>query len=213
MPTIIEDPAAVFPQCPAYGFEVQPTYLVKIISREGGFERRQRVWSRPLSKYSAVPLGEQPQADIENVLYFWHAMGGMSSGFRFLDQLDYQSCRLDEEPSVTDQPIEANPDSPAKYILTKQYTVGSIVQVREILRPIGSTIMIANEEGTAQTDWTLDCSCGLVTPGESFSGVPTFWGGMFHVWVRFDAQFTPQFSNFKILSANIQLQELRMPLP
>jgi uncharacterized protein (TIGR02217 family) len=213
VPTLIEDPAAVFPQCPTYGFTPEPSYLVKIISREGGYERRQRVWSRPISKYSAVPLGDQPQADIENVLYFWHAMGGMSTAFRFLDQIDYMSCRLNAEPAVTDQPIEANPDSPSRYILTKQYTFGAYTQVREILRPIGSTIMIANEEGTPQEDWTLDTTCGLVTPGETFSGIPSFWGGMFHVWVRFDAQFAPQISNFKIISANIQLQEIRMPLP
>lgn len=211
---ITADPAAVFPACPTFGFVAEPNYLVKIVSREGGYERRQRVWSRPLSKYTTVPLGDQAQADVEAVLYFWHAMGGMSSGFRFRDWIDYKSCKLDDTPSAIDMPFEPSNDSPPHYQLIKEYTVGSVIQVREIQRPVGSTILVANELGEAQdpSTWTLDETTGVLTPNGGFSGTPTAWGGEFDVYVRFDAQLNPSFSNYSVLNVSIQLAELRQPL-
>jgi uncharacterized protein (TIGR02217 family) len=212
MSTIIPDPAERFPSCPTFGFVAEPNYLVKITSREGGYERRQRVWSRPLSKYTGVPFGDQPQADIEQILYFWHAMGGMWSGFRFKDWVDYKSCRLDATPAPTDMPLIMSGDSPASFRLLKEYVAGSTIQQREITRPRGSTIMIANSSGAEQSDWTLDEATGLVTIGGGFVGTPASWGGEFEVWARFDAQFNPAISNFNIMNVSVQLAEIRVPL-
>lgn len=208
--TVTADTSPIFPECPTFGFTAEPNYLVKITAREGGQERRQRVWSRPLSKYTAVPLGDRAQQDIENVLYFWHAMGGMSTPFRFKDYMDFQSCRLDEQPHYTDQPIVV--DANDHYRLIKQYQFGSAIQQREIQRPDGDTVTISNGSGVPQTDWVLDESTGIVTIGGGFSGVPSFWGGEFFVWVRFDGQFNPSISNHKIQNATIQLTELRQPI-
>lgn len=212
MPTIVHDTSEVFPGCPTFGFVAEPNYLVKITSREGGFERRDRKWARPLTKYTGVPMGDRPQADIEQILYFWHAMGGMWSGFRFKDWTDFKSCRLDASPLATDMPLAASGDSPASFRLIKQYRAGSTIQEREITRPIGSTIHIANEVGATQTAWTLDEKTGLVTIGGGFSGTPTSWGGEFDVWVRFDAQFNPTFSNHNIMNVSVSLAEIRVPL-
>jgi uncharacterized protein (TIGR02217 family) len=210
--TIIADPAERFPICPTFGFVAEPNYLVKITSREGGYERRQRVWSRPLSKYTGVPFGDQPQADIEQILYFWHAMGGMWSGFRFKDWIDYKSCRLDDEPTATDMPLVLSGDSPTSYRLLKEYQAGTTIQQREITRPCGSTIAIANSSGVTQTAWTLDESTGLVTIDGGFVGTPASWGGEFDVWCRFDAQFNPAVSNFNVMNVTVQLAEIRVPL-
>ena len=209
---IVEDPAETFPACPTYGFSSLPNYLVKITAREGGFERRNRVWSRPLHKYSGSPFGDKPQIDIENILYFWHAMGGMSSGFRFKDWIDYKSCRRGETPLATDMPLALSGDSPASYRLVKQYIAGATIQEREIARPIGSSILVANELEAAQTDFTIDEATGLLTPGGSFAGTPTSWGGEFMVWCRFDSIFNPVISNFNIMSATCDLAEIRTAL-
>jgi uncharacterized protein (TIGR02217 family) len=214
--TIIPDTSAIFPNCPTFGYISEPNYLVKITSREGGFERRQRMWSRPLTKITASPSGDQSNVDIQAVQTFWHAMGGLSSAFRALDWTDYKSCLLNETPAATDMPLVLSGDSPASYRLMKQYVVGSIIQQREILKPVGSTILIANETGTPQTDWTLDESTGLLTKGGTFSGTPHSWGGEFYIWCRFDAQFNPTISNWgagPIMNVTIQLAELRLPLP
>jgi len=211
---ITEDTSPIFPTCSTFGFTAEPNYLVKITAREGGFERRQRVWSRPLSKYTAVPLGNRSQSDIEDVLYFWHAMGGMSTAFRFEDQIDFKSSRLSVNPSYLDMPIVPTTDSPPRYQLVKQYVIGSITQEREIQRPKGDTIEIANGSGELQDEstYTLDESTGVLVPNGGFSGVPSFWGGEFYVWVRFDGQFNPAISDYKIQNATIQLTELRQPL-
>ena len=213
--TIIADTSPIFPACPTFGFTAEPEYLVKITAREGGYERRDRKWSRPLIKFTGVPLGDQPQADIEAVLYFWHAMGGMSSPFRFKDWTDFKSCRLDATPAATDQPLVPSGDTPVSYRLVKQYVVGSVIQQREILRPVGSSILIANETGAVQSaaDWHLDESTGLVTLASGFAGTPTAWGGEFYVWVRFNGQLNPQISNFLAQNLTVQLAELRVPLP
>jgi len=212
---ITPDMSPIFPACPTFGFTAEPAYLVKITAREGGFERRDRKWARPLSKFTAVPTGDQPEADIEEVLHFWHAMGGMSSAFRFKDWSDYKSCSLSEDPEATDQPIIASLDSPPKLRLVKQYVVGSIIQQREILRPNGATILIANETGTLQpsSSWTIDESTGLLTVGGGFAGTPSAWGGEFYVWVRFDAQLNPQISDHRVQNVTVQLAELRVALP
>jgi uncharacterized protein (TIGR02217 family) len=214
--TIIPDDSPIFPNCPTFGYVSEPNYLVKITLREGGFERRQRMWARPLTKITASPTGDQPNEDIEAVMAFWHAMGGLSSAFRATDWTDYKSCLLSGIPAATDQPLVLSGDSPVSYRLVKQYQVGSIIQQREILKPVGSTILIANEVGVTQTDWTLDESTGLVTAGGSFSGVPTAWGGEFYIWCRFDAQLDPSITNWgsaPIMNVTVQLSELRLPLP
>jgi uncharacterized protein (TIGR02217 family) len=214
MSTIVADLAETFPTCPTFGFIAEPNYLVKITAREGGFERRQRLWARPLSKYTGVPTGNQPQDDIEDLLDFWHAMGGMSSGFRFKDWIDFKSCRLGATPHATDQPLVASGDSPASFRLVKQYPTktGRTIQEREITRPIGSTIAIANETGAAQSAWTLNEATGLVTIGGGFAGTPTSWGGEFDVWCRFDAVFNPSISEHQVMNVTVQLAEIRVPL-
>lgn len=214
MATITPDPSEIFPACPTFGFTPEPGYLVKIISREGGFERVDRKWARPLLKFTGVPLGDRPQSDIEDVLYFWHAMGGMSDYFRFKDWSDYKSCRLHATPSPLDMPLIPSGDSPTgSYRLVKQYVWGSKIQEREITRPLGSSIRVANESGAEQHDFTLDEATGLLTPGGSFTGTPTTWGGDFYVWCRFDAQFAPQITNHEVQNATIQLAEKRVNLP
>lgn len=216
VPTIIPDTSEIFPNCPTFGYVSEPNYLVKITAREGGYERRQRMWSRPLVNITASPSGEQPNADIQAVMAFWHAMGGLSTAFRATDWTDYKSCLLDQVPAPTDMPLVVSGDSPASYRLVKQYVAGSVIQEREILRPLGSSIRIANETGTEQFDWTLNEATGLLTKGGTFAGTPTSWGGEFYIWCRFNAQLDPTISSWgsgPIMSVTVQLAEIRVPLP
>ncbi len=217
---IVTDTSPIFPACPTFGFTSEPEYLVKITAREGGYERRDRKWARPLIKFTGVPLGDQPQAEIEAVLTFWHAMGGMSMPFRFKDWTDYKSCGLNATPAATDQPILTTTDTPPKLRLVKEYVAGistpvPVIQQREILRPNGATLLIANQLGAVQpaSSWSVDESTGLLTIEPTFAGTPTAWGGEFYCWVRFNAQLNPQISNYQVQNVTIQLAELRVPLP
>ncbi len=201
-----------FPNCPSYGFSSQPDYLTKKVQREGGFERRDRKWSHPLHRYMGAPMGPRPQADIETILNFWHAMGGEFEFFRFRDLVDYKSCSLDRDPLPTDQPIVLGESgSPAPYQLVKRYAVGAFVQERPITRPDGATIRIANELGVEQlaSNWTIDEDTGILTVGGGFAGVPTFWGGLFYVKTRFDGPFSPEIVDKEIQGLTCSLCELR----
>lgn len=212
---LIPDTTEIFPGCPSFGFTSGPRYKVKIIEREGGHERRTRKWSRPLHRYVAVPMGNRAEEEIQEILYFWHAMGGMTTGFRLKDHADYKSCKTHETPTPLDQPFVLEEDSPGGYQLVKTYLVGSLQQVREIYKPKGETIRVANELGVEQPDtaWTLDEGTGLLTPDESFDGTPTSWGGEFYVYARFDSELDIAISEQRIQQCDFSITEIRVPRP
>jgi uncharacterized protein (TIGR02217 family) len=212
---IVADTLETFPTCPTYGFSVDPFILVKIIEREGGYESVDRKWAHPRRRFDGVPIGDKPQADVERILYFYLAVGGMAGEFRFKDWTDFKSCLLDEEPEPTDQPLVYVPDSPAGYQLLKQYTFGSLTYERTIRRPIGDTIRVANEVGAEQAAdrWSLDEATGILTPLGGFVGTPTFWGGEFDVFARFAGPFIPEISNREIQRADVHICEKRERLP
>lgn len=209
MATITPDTSPVFPICPAYGFSVDAFFLVKIIGREGGFEIVDRKWLHPRRTFEGVPLGDRAQEDIEDILYFWLAVGGMSGAFRFKDFTDYKSGRLGDAIEATDQPVLDLDTSPATFQLIKQYTRGGLTYTRPIRRPVGSTVVIANELGEEQTDWALNEATGIVTPGPGFVGDPTAAGFEFDVFARFAASFAPTISNHEIQSAEVSVIEKR----
>jgi uncharacterized protein (TIGR02217 family) len=209
MGTIIADTTPSFPVCPAYGFRADPFFLVKIIAREGGFELLDRKWELPRRQFDGVPIGDRAQEDIEDILYFWLAVGGMAGEFRFRDYTDYKSCRLGESVTATDQPLVELDVSPVAYQLTKLYSVGALTHSRPIRRPTGTTVRVANEVGAEQSDWTLDEATGVITPGPTFAGVPTAAGFEFDVLCRFNDSFTPQIVNLEIQSAEVSLIERR----
>lgn len=204
------DASPIFPACPTYGFTVDPLILVKIVTLESGFERTTRKWRQALRTYSGMPVGQKPQADIEAVMYFYLALGAMSTAFRFKDWTDYKSCVLDDEPTPIDQPVQVTTDqSPERYRLVKNYSAGGFTHTRTISRPRGETIRVANEHGVEQTDWNLDEATGYIVPGGTFAGIPTAWGGEFDVYCRFDGNFQIEISNFKIQTATVNLIEKR----
>lgn len=214
MSLVVPSPLEVFPECPTYGFTAQPQYLVKLVAREGGFERVDRRWSRPLNVYTAVPIGNRDEVEIQSILYFWHAMGGRATAFRFKDWTDFQSCPVQNDPAATDQPFEtvSLTGGGTAYQLVKVYQVGSIQQVREITQPKGDTIIVANASGATQTDWTLDEATGLLKPGAGFTGTPHSWGGEFYVPVRFDSELSVGVSDKQIQTVDFTLREKRVSL-
>lgn len=219
-PVIHATTLATFPSCPTYGFTSQPTYLVKWTMRTQGFERGNRCWARPQIVFSAAPIGERDEADIQSVLRFWHSMGGRKTTFLFKDWTDFKSCQVQQTPTALDQPLVAVTlsDSSTAYQLVKNYTAHnadstvSFTQSREITKPVASTLLISNAAGTAQTDYTIDELNGLVKPGMSFSGTPTKWGGQFNVPVRFNSELDVQIADSQIQAVNFTLLEKRLSL-
>lgn len=206
------DTSPIFPGCPTFGFSMKPRLLVKKTEMESGRVFRDRKWLQGLRMFEGVPLGNRPQADIEEVMQFFWAIAGESIVFRFKDWSDFKSCNLDDDPLPTDQPFTFVAGSPGGYRLAKLYTTAGLQEYRKITRPKADTIRVANELGVEQaaSRWTLDEATGLLTPGGTFSGVPTTWGGEFYVPVAFDEGGTQfEITSHEVLSATVTLLEDR----
>ena len=199
-----------FPGSPSYGFISQPDYSVTIVRRAGGHEKRNRNWSRPLYRYT-VTVGPRVEDSIQELLEFWHAVGGQADGFRFKDYADYKSCRVNETATATDQGVETLAQSPTAYQLIKTYTSGANSQQREIYKPVSGTILIA-DNGVAKTEnthWTMDYTTGELTMLYVPAGTIT-WGGEFDVPVRFDSEFPIEIQSHEVQGVSFALMELRL---
>jgi len=198
--TFIESPR--FPGCPSFGFTSEPDYRVTITRRASGVEKRNRAWLRPLARLT-VTVGPRMEAEIQELLEFWHAAGGMARGFRVKDYADFKSCQVQLEPSALGQPLVVTATA-GVYQLTKRYQFGidedgnPVYQDREIYKPVAGTVLLS---GGGSVDYTS----GLVTGGAGGT-----WGGEFDVPCRFDSNFPIELSNQRIESVTFALQELRM---
>lgn len=200
----------VFPQCPSFGYTSIPLYSVTPIERASGVENRNRNWQYPLHRFSCT-VGPRAEADIAELLEFWHAVGGMAYGFRFNDGVDNKSCRIHQTITALDGPLILDTTvSPDAYQLVKRYTFGARTQDRPIYKPIEGTVLIA-DNGTLKTEgvhYTIDYSTGLVELAFSPVGTLT-WGGEFDVPVRFDSDFPVELLDKRIQSVSFELKELR----
>lgn len=178
-----------FPRPPTLGYRPKPRYSTTIIELGSGFEDRNQNWSRPLHDFECEI--EHLEADVAEVLEWYHAMGADAVGFRFKDWLDYKSCRGHLTPAATDQPLVQI--TGLTYQLTKRYTIGARTQDRDIRKPVSSTILVA-DNGTPLTlgvGFTIDTATGIVTLAGTPTG-PVTWGGEFDVPVRFEGDFAPE---------------------
>ncbi len=173
-----------FPLPPSLGYRVRPYISVERNQRASGRTRRNLNWSSPLHSFDCEI--EHAEADIYEVLEFWHAVGGGAYAFRFKDWNDYKSCAPFETAAATDQPLQLVPGSPAAYQMVKQYTKGALTRTRPIQKPVSGTILVADNGVTKEsgTDYTVDYTTGLVSLLFSPVG-PLTWGGEFDVPVTF----------------------------
>lgn len=202
-----------FPGCPSFGFRSIPMYRTTISRMRSGKEQRNRFWSRPLYRYDAT-VGPRMESEIQELLEFWHAVGGEECGFRFKDYADYKSCYVNLTASATDQPliyVEEASDGPL-YQLTKSYTQGARSQDREIYKPVSGSLLIAANAVTLteNTDYEVDYTTGLVTMLIQDSESDLTWGGEFDTPVRFDGEFPIELTNKAIESVSFSLMELRL---
>ena len=205
-----------FPACPSFGFTSQPMYSVSSVVLSGGQRRPNRNWNRPLYQYNAS-VSPRAEDDVQELLEFWHAVGGTFTGFRFRDHADYKSCRVNQTPTATDQPVVGDGGSPATYRLTKRYTVGSMSQDREVYKPIDGEMLLAADGSPLSegSDFTIDYANGIVTYDSDVlntSPAPELtWGGLFDVPVYFDSGFPVELLDKQIEGVNFALMELRPP--
>lgn len=199
-----------FPPCVVrYGYSVSPRYSVTISEVASGRERRNGNWAKALRMFN-IQAGPRMEEEILEIYEFWMALGGPEVGFRFKDFSDYKSCRITAEPAATDQTLTLIPGSPGGYQLQKSYTAGNQGRLRDILKPVDGTILVANN-GVLRTEglhYIIDYTTGLMTLFEAANG-PITWGGEFDVPVRFDSEFPLELISHQVEQVSFQLKELR----
>lgn len=204
----LEDPP--FPACPKFGATSEPDYSVTIVPTAGNWEYRNLNNSAPLTRVT-LTVGPGPGLDeeVQELLEFWHALGGPHIGFRYQDRADYKSCRVRGTPAATDQPLVLV--SGATYQVTKRYQAGAQSRDRPISKPRVAGFMLADGGAlkTAVVDYDLDETTGLVMLNFSPAGALT-WGGEFDIPMRFDSTFPVEQIAWHVQSASFVLKEFRV---
>lgn len=200
-----------FPACFNYGYTVTPVYDVTKIRTAGGQEDRNAPTEQPLLTIDGT-VGPRKEEEIQDLLEFYHAVGGERVGFRVKNDADYKSCAVHEEVSETDQPLVPADESDGTWQLVKQYTRGSKTTELDILKPVDGTILIAADGGllAEDTDYSIDYATGVVTLLSMVSGELT-WGGEFDLPMRFDGEFPVSIVSKNIESVSFRLVQLRQP--
>lgn len=226
LPSFIESPR--FPSLLGWEYSVEPLYMVDVIMRGQLFERRNLAAVYPRRRLT-ITIPPDKEADIILLNRWHHAVRGKLIGFRVLDPTDYLSIDLDnylgisetavEACTANDQPLAELTSSPGSFQLIKRYRLDGLVedldQELPIVKPVASTIKIANTLGDEQdaATWDLDEETGIVEAGTGFVGTPGFWGGQFDLPMRFETGLPMDVRDMRIAGASFSLLELRSPPP
>ena len=183
-----------FPESIGAGSQFGPGYSTSIARNAGGFEVNNQNWSMPLYQGNVIQ-GVRNQAELDDLLAFFHGVAGMHNGFRFKNFNDYQV--VEGEGSIV--AIDGT-----HWQLYKNYTFAALVTFRKISKPVVGTVVLAGG-GT----YTVDYTTGIVT---GTGGAPTSWTGEFDFPVRFDIdQMMPQWISFELYDwTSIAITELRL---
>jgi len=183
-----------FPESIGAGSQFGPGYSTSIARNAGGFEVNNQNWSMPLYQGNVIQ-GVRNQAELDDLLAFFHGVAGMHNGFRFKNFNDYQA--LAGEGSIV--AIDST-----HWQLYKKYTFAALTTFRKISKPVAGTVVLAGS-GT----YSLDTTTGIVT---GTGPAPTSWTGEFDFPVRFDIdQMMPQWISFELYDwTSIAITELRL---
>jgi uncharacterized protein (TIGR02217 family) len=162
MTSFIESPR--FPEDISYDSRGGPRFNTRRIQTLSGQVIRNQLWSYPRHEYDCS-YGINTVVRHENLLYFFHVVGGPAVGFRYKDWMDFKSCLRSATPAATDCAIGTGTGALATFQLVKVYTQGSYTRSRKILKPVAGTIKVAvaGTEKTITTHFTVDTTTGIVT--------------------------------------------------
>jgi len=161
MTTFIESPR--FPDDISYGSRGGPRYKTTKVAVASGAIYRNLLWSYPRHEYD-MAYGVNTVAKHEQLLYFYHVVGGPAVGFRVKDWLDFKSCLLAAAPAATDVQIGAGTGALTAFQLIKTYVRGSFSRSRKIIKPISPVLVaVAGSAKTEGVHFNVDYATGIVT--------------------------------------------------
>lgn len=176
-----------FPDRIALGALGGPGYRTEIVVTDGGYERRDGVWSAARAVYELAQV-PRTAAEVAELLAFFRAVRGRLHGFRFQDPADYLVTTADGVLGTGVGDGTAGP-----YQMRKLYAAGALSEARDISKPVatGLHVYVAGVErpqGGGAGQCSIDTTTGRVTFGTPYptSGQALTWAGTFDLPVRFD---------------------------
>lgn len=156
------------------------TMNLEIVRQDGGFEKRNRLWSQYLREYEVTyPLDVRATSDVLAEVYnAYLATGGGEDSFDFEDWRDNEA---------TDEAFGIGDGAETIFPLIKTYTFGSRTHERRIYRPVSAISIKKNTVTVDPADYTVDYNMGTVTFDVAVpNGEELTWSGSFYVPVRFE---------------------------
>ena len=184
-----------FPESIGAGSKFGPGYSTAIARNLGGFELNNQNWSMPLYEGDVIH-GVRTQAELDDLLAFFHGVAGMHNSFRFKSFNDYRAAGGQGGLVALDAD---------HWQMVKTYTFGALFKSRKIAKPVAGAVVVSGG-GTYSVDYTT----GIVT--RSSGADPTGWSGEFDFPVRFNIdQMMPQWISFELYDwTSIPIREIRL---
>lgn len=156
-----------------------PGFNTTVTALKSGKEQRNINWAQQRAQYD-ISYGIGTRQVYRQILAFFYARRGKAYGFRFRDWIDYE---------LEDEHIGTGNGTEDEFQITKTYEDAGGSYVRNIYKPVASTIVVKlnGVTQTVTTHYTLNASTGVITfVTPPSNGVLITVTGEFDVPVRFD---------------------------
>lgn len=171
----------------AYGSTLGLEHQTEIAQMASGFEQRNNRWAHAKRKYN-LAAGPRPMSELVNLLTFFEARGGRLYGFRWQDQFDFKSGSLTAQVTALDQSCRAIDSGGQDFQLQKLYQSGTSTVIRDIHKPVASTVTVAVDGSVLRPNaFTLNSINGTFRLNTAVTDTARVTAGYeFDVPVRFD---------------------------
>lgn len=166
-----------FPENIAYGAAGGPSYSTTVTLLQSGQEKRNINWSAARHRYE-VAHAIKNQAQLDDLLAFFHARKGRGTGFRLKDWADYRA-----EGEI----LGEGDGETTVFQLVKSYTSGTQTTTRTIAKPVAGSVSIYVDDVLQSGGVSVDYATGAVTFDAAPAGEAVITADFeFDVPVRFD---------------------------
>ncbi|MGP1664682.1 MAG: DUF2460 domain-containing protein [Rhodanobacter sp.] len=185
-----------FPDSISAGAHFGPAYSTAVARNLGGREVRNQNWAMPLCE-GDVSYGCRTQAQLDDLLAFFHYVAGMHKAFRFKNFSDYQA--------IGAQGALVAIVAGSTWQMHKAYTFAALTTLKKISKPVPGQFVVTGA-GTYATDTTT----GIVA--KTAGADPTGWQGQFDTPCRFNIdKMLPQWIAYKLYDwQSIPIVEIRL---
>ena len=152
-----------FPDSVSAGSKFGPQYSTNVARNFGGKTARNKNWTYPLH-VGDVSTGIKSQADLDNLLTFFHRAAGQYDAWRFKNWNDFDASGSEGILTV----ITAD----TTWQMYKRHTYGAATGDIIVQKPVSGTISVAGGGS-----YTIDYATGIIT--KTSGANPTSWTGEF----------------------------------